>query len=209
MKEYPSIPIYKKVSLSGKKFHTFDKLDGSNLRFEWDCKKSWHKFGTRSRLFDDTDCVFGEAIKLWLEGNGPKLEAIAISKKWKHVIAYAEFYGPSSFAGSHINEEPKQLDVFDIAVNKQGFLMPEDFLDISNQFSSAKYLGHFLWDHAFVQDVYENKVSGVTFEGVIGKRGSKHNFEQVKAKTKLWVDAVKGKLDAKTAQHLLSQDQLE
>ena len=47
MKSYPSIP---KFSFGDIKLHTFDKLDGSNLRFEWTKKKGWYKFGTRSWL---------------------------------------------------------------------------------------------------------------------------------------------------------------
>jgi hypothetical protein len=30
----------------------FDKLDGSNMRFEWSPKRGWYKFGSRGQLID-------------------------------------------------------------------------------------------------------------------------------------------------------------
>lgn len=67
MKTYPSIPRSTGQSFQEYDAYVFDKLDGSNLRFEWSRKKGWVKYGTRRRLFDTTDPVFGEAITLFHE----------------------------------------------------------------------------------------------------------------------------------------------
>jgi hypothetical protein len=64
LKEYPAIP--QSIGTAFRELpnaYVFDKVDGSNLRFEWSKKKGWHKFGTLSRLFDQSDWQFGRAIR--------------------------------------------------------------------------------------------------------------------------------------------------
>ena len=67
MKSYPSVASSRGSQFRAFKAHVFDKIDGSNLRFEWSPKRGWYKFGTRKRLFDETDEVFGPAVRLWKE----------------------------------------------------------------------------------------------------------------------------------------------
>jgi hypothetical protein len=60
MKEYPSIPsaadlLARSNDYLGRPFVAFDKLDGSNIRAEWDRKKGWHRFGSRRRLLDASE----------------------------------------------------------------------------------------------------------------------------------------------------------
>ena len=49
MKEYPSIPSAGDLlarsaeDYLGRPFVAFDKLDGSNVRAEWDRKRGWHR----------------------------------------------------------------------------------------------------------------------------------------------------------------------
>ena len=54
----------------------FYKYDGSNLRFEWSKKRNWYKFGTRRRLFDESDDKYGQAIPMFLERLAPGLEKV-------------------------------------------------------------------------------------------------------------------------------------
>jgi len=61
MKEYPSIG----KNVVGEKIYAFDKLDGSQVRAEWNKKKKFYKFGTRTRLLDTNDEYWGEAHKLY------------------------------------------------------------------------------------------------------------------------------------------------
>lgn len=111
MKTYWEIPGPSKMPQSA--CIAFDKLDGSNLRFEWNRKRGWNKFGTRRRLMDETDPEYGSAIQLFQETLAEGIEKVLKDEKAyrgvERVTAFAEFYGPSSFAGWHDWNEPKQL----------------------------------------------------------------------------------------------------
>lgn len=68
MKEYPSIPaaadlLARPDAYLGQPFVAFDKLDGSNIRAEWDRKKGWLRFGSRRRLLER-----GRRAKYFLPG---------------------------------------------------------------------------------------------------------------------------------------------
>lgn len=65
MKTYPSIPKYKEVGIpSSSNCTAFEKLDGSNLRFEW--RNKWlKKYGTRTQLFDESNPMFAPAITIF------------------------------------------------------------------------------------------------------------------------------------------------
>lgn len=203
MKSYPSIPSSVGNSFFEFKAHVFDKLDGSNLRFEWTRKKGWYKFGTRTRLFDHTDPVFASAIPLWQNTTGAALEKIARDNKWDHLLAFAEFWGPSSFAGLHNSEESHKLSLFDICIDKRGISGPREFLKYCDALEIPRYLGQVNWTREFVASVKRGEIEGVTFEGVVGKAGQGHELLMAKAKTQIWIDAVRGKFDEKTAASLI------
>lgn len=204
MKSYPSISSAVGNSFFEFKAHIFDKLDGSNLRFEWTRKKGWYKFGTRTRLFDHTDQVFASAIPLWQNTTGLALEKVARDNKWDHLLAFAEFWGPNSFAGLHDPDEPHKLSLFDICINKKGISGPKEFLDYCGNLEICRYLGQVNWTREFVASVKRGEVDGITFEGVVGKAGSGHELMMSKAKTQKWIDAVKGKFDEATAAKILN-----
>jgi hypothetical protein len=67
MKQYPSIPNPSSGRLIEFDAYVFDKLDGSNLRFEWDRKQGWYKYGTQTQMLEASRPVLGEAIGLFLE----------------------------------------------------------------------------------------------------------------------------------------------
>lgn len=197
MKEYPPIPQsigtqFREITNA----YVFDKLDGSNLRFEWSVKKGWHKYGTKTRLFDDTDKQFGPAIALFNKTLADQIAEIAknTKKKWDRLTVFAEYYGPNSFAGQHSDKpQDMKLELIDVAPYKQGILGPADFINYFGHLPSAKYLGIYNWTRGFIERVWENKIPGITFEGVIGKSGNgkAHNLVMAKAKTKAWIDKVK------------------
>lgn len=60
MKHYPTIP---KTVIHDVDVHVFDKLDGSNIRAEWNPKKGFYKFGSRKQLIDE-DTFLGKSIDL-------------------------------------------------------------------------------------------------------------------------------------------------
>jgi hypothetical protein len=176
------------------KLHTFDKIDGSNLRFEWSRKKGWYKFGTRTRLFDHTDTVFGEAIKLFQDTLSENLAKIIVGEGWERAIVFCEFWGEQSFAGHHVIEEPKYLTVIDVAPYKKGMLDPVEFVKLFGEFG-PKYLGKINWNRDFVEKVYDDRIDGVTFEGVVGKVTENKKTVMYKTKTKKWLDKVNAMYD--------------
>jgi hypothetical protein len=190
MKSYPSILSSNGNNFTEFKAYVFNKIDGSNLRFEWSKKAGWYKFGTRNRLFDASDEVFGCAIPLFQESLSEPLEKIAKDRRWDSLIVYAEFWGDNSFAGVHYPEDEKRLTLFDVAANKQGIMGPKDFLNTFEHLTIPKFFGILNWTRQFVADVRAGQVEGISFEGVVGKSGERHKLIMRKAKTQAWVDAV-------------------
>ena len=63
MLTYPSIDSIGTSRIErGVSCFTFVKYDGSNLRFEWNKKNGFHKFGTRRELFDHSHPIFGKLL---------------------------------------------------------------------------------------------------------------------------------------------------
>lgn len=203
MKSYPSIPQSTGQSFREFQAYVFDKIDGSNLRFEWARKSGWGKFGTRNRLFDESDPVFGEAIPLFFDTLAEPLEKIAHMENWERVTVYAEFWGEKSFAGLHEPGDPKTLTLFDVAPHKKGLLGPEEFLKKFDHLPTPKCLGQVNWTRDFVRRVREGELEGVTFEGVVGKSGEGHKLIMAKAKTQAWVDVVRSRC-GDYADHIIS-----
>jgi len=199
MKEYPKILGVSEAN--DKPCVAFYKYDGSNLRFEWRFKRGWYKFGTRHRLFNETDPEYGESVSIFMAKYADGIEKILKDKfkKIESAIAYCEFFGPYSFAGIHeeaflgVNSNaPKDLILFDVNVHKKGFIPPWQFLDFFNHLHIAKvvYEGHFTED--FVQDI-RNSVYNVE-EGVIVKGGqSVHEIWMRKIKTYAYLKKLKEK----------------
>jgi hypothetical protein len=188
MKAYPSIPR----NFREFQAYIFDKLDGSNIRMEWTRKGGWVKFGARNRLMDESDSLLGEAKPLFFETMADKLAKIAVDQRWDRIIAFAEFYGPNSFAGNHVIGESKQLTLFDVNVHKKGILGPRQFLKIfGDEEFIPKFFGIHNWTRGFLETVRDGSFEGPTFEGVVGKAGEGHKLIMAKAKTQAWVDKVK------------------
>ena len=66
MKSYPTIPRQnRRLNYA----YVFDKLDGSNIRAEWNPKKGFYKFGSRTRLLGTDQEFIAEAQELILSGS--------------------------------------------------------------------------------------------------------------------------------------------
>jgi hypothetical protein len=167
MISYPSIE-----RSTGQKFqefdaHVFEKIDGSNLRFEWTKKNSFCKYGTRHRLFDETDEVFGCAIELFHQRSAATLDKIAREQKWEKATFFCEFYGGNSFAGNHNPEDEKFLALIDVHIHKYGMIDIQDYLklfhtaameaidwnNLRGGFSVAAYYGKYKWNRQFVDTI--------------------------------------------------------
>lgn len=204
MKTYPSIVTLNKKKSEPIEMYTFDKMDGSNLRFEWHRKRGWGKYGTRTRLFDTTDPVFGCAIDIFLHKYSDELERIFKKQGYEEATAFCEFFGPNSFAGLHVLEEPKDVVLFDVDVYKKCIIGPKQFLDMFGHLDTAKFLGRHFWDQDFIDAVYNKEIEGITLEGVVGKAGESHHLKMHKAKTKEWLDQIRARFDAETAERLIN-----
>jgi hypothetical protein len=216
MKAYPSISRATGMTFQEiPNAYVFDKLDGSNLRFEWTRKrKQWMKFGTRTRLFDASDWQFGRAIKIFAETLADPVAKIATDQRWESVIVFAEHWGPNSFAGCHHDaqnqpldpDDQMRVDLIDVAPHKQGLLGPAEYLKLFEGLPIAKFLGRLNWTRGFVERVWSGDVEGITLEGVVGKagHGKTHDLVMAKAKTKAWVDRVKARYAPDEAEKLIS-----
>lgn len=188
MKTYPEIP----TGSLNLEVHVFDKLDGSNIRIEWNKKKGFYKYGLRSRLLPPEDPIFKDVPFIFMNEWSEDLRKIFIDNRLQDPITiFMEFWGPSSFAGSHLKDEKKKLTLFDINVYKKGFLSPENYLQLFGDLNIAQYLGKHLWDKNFTEKVRNNDLEGITFEGVVGKGVYKKEIIRAKAKTQKWIDKVK------------------
>lgn len=153
MKSYPSIPKIKDSEyLFGRKSYVFKKYDGSNLRFEWNKKFGWTKFGTRTRLFDKSDDVFGDAIEIFLNQLAPELEKVFESKYKgiQKIVVFCEYLGDNSFAGTHNKEDKKRLILFDVNLDKKGMVSPEEFV---KNFGHLSFCAECLYEGVFIETI--------------------------------------------------------
>lgn len=172
MLQYPSIQGWKSA-VKGKPCLAFYKYDGSNLRFEWSPKKGWTKFGTRTQLFDEGTDLYKQALPLFFERFGDSIVNRVnkfYGRKVERITAFAEFYGESSFAGTHELDEAKELKLFDVSVFKKGFMDAKTFIDVFGDLdhtAEVVYMGNM--NNTFIEDVQYNRLNTTLNEGVICK----------------------------------------
>lgn len=188
MLQYPSIVGSKDAPL-GKKCIAFYKYDGSNLRWEWNPKRGWTKFGTRRQLFDANTPLYNQAIEPFMDEIGPAtVEEVThfFGRKVERITAFTEFFGASSFAGTHDFDEPKQLKLFDVFTFKKGFIPPKHFVKLFSHKpwgAGVVYEGNL--NTQFITDIRESRYD--VDEGVICKG---EDFS-VKIKTLKYLDKLK------------------
>ncbi len=190
MKSYPSIKQFRQDRHANFVGHTFAKIDGSNLRFEWEKKKGWFRFGSRRRLLDESHDEFGMAMDLFRNNFADEFAKLAVQSNWNSIMVFCEFWGAKSFAGQHEESDPKFLTPIDVAIYKKGLLASAEFVQhFENKFDIG-YLGTRTWDDHFVQSVIGSTLPDMAFEGVIGKSGSGHKQLAIKLKSQAWKDKV-------------------
>ena len=187
MKSYPSIAT--KI-ISDTPIFLFDKLDGSNIRAEWNKKKEFYKFGSRTRLIDDSSPILGESVSLINEKYSEELSKRFFDNKYESVVCFFEFSGESSFAGSHI-EELHDVTLFDIDVYKKGLLSPQQFIEITEDLDVAKLLFTGLITPEIIEQIRMGTFEGMTFEGVVAKCLVKKQIKMFKIKAQQWLDRLK------------------
>lgn len=201
MKPYLSIPHVDEAD--GRHCYAFVKYDGSNLRFEYSAKRGWYKYGTRSVLFDRSSETYGPAIQFFLDKYGSGLERVFKTskpfKKAESVIVYAEWFGAKSFAGQHVEGDPKDLVLFDVNPHKKGLLGPEVFLGEVGHLGVAEVLYEGRLTDEFVAGVRDGSLPVASQlpirtgfpEGVIVKAGDGHKLWYGKIKTQSYMAELK------------------
>lgn len=191
MKQYPSI---KHSVLHDIDVFAFDKLDGSNIRAEWNKnKKTFMKFGTKTRLIGPDDAIFGEAISLINEKYGEAASRIFMDAQYERVVCFFEFFGKGSFAGQHINEKHDVI-LFDVDVYKRGLMPPEEFIDTFShlQIPNVIHIGKI--DDELELSMRNDAITGITFEGVVCKSNARKNGPVMfKIKTNKWLQKLRDK----------------
>ncbi len=191
MKSYPS--ILKEIQY-GLPVYVFDKLDGSNIRAEWDKKKGFWKFGSRNVLIDDKHEFLGESISLIKSLEGELMKCFS-KERWDKGIVFFEFGGANSFAGNHVKEDTKSVTLIDVMPYKQGMLNPDEFLDI---FAPVVPIPNFVFRGGINKDIEkeirEGTMEGITFEGVVCKAKKNKKIDSpimFKIKTFAWLHKLK------------------
>jgi hypothetical protein len=191
MKSYPSITKEVRQDIY---IYAFDKLDGSNIRAEWNYKKGFYKFGTRNQLTDEKTMPFGRSIPLLTKKYGADLTAVFEERGWRDALCFFEFHGPSSFAGNHDFEEKMDITLIDVNPFREGILPPVDFIKYFGHLDIAKvlYEGHV--DTAFFDQVKQSTLKGMTHEGVVCKGANDKKTKMpimFKIKSQAWLDKLK------------------
>lgn len=167
MKAYPSITTTIDFS---KPYYIFDKLDGSNIRAEWNPKTGFDKFGSRTQLLVPEQTTLYPSIDAFKNKFADELHARFAKRKYERAVVFFEWVGPNSFAGSHPDPLDKmQVVPIDVAVFKKGILPPEKFLEVMEGLDHAPLLYRGKLDEERFQSVRTSTFPGMTFEGIIGK----------------------------------------
>lgn len=195
MKTYPSIS---KKPLKGIECYVFGKEDGSNLRVEWNVKHGFHRWGRRNGLLDDSNPILKRGPEIFLEKKmGDELEAILRKEKIQDATLYFEFYGPSSFAGNHDENEQQTLMLFDVSLKNKGLMPPHEFHKLFGHLSFSQrllYVGN--WTDELEKSIVEGRLEGMPLEGVVAKtrpENPRKPFVMWKCKNNAWLSLLKKK----------------
>ena len=191
MKSYPSIDRDPRQDVH---IYAFDKLDGSNIRAEWNPKKGFYKFGSRNQLIDDTHKPLGRAIPLIKEKYEEDLTMVFKEQKWREVVCFFEFFGPNSFAGYHDLDDTHSVVLFDVDVYKNGLLEPRQFIKLFGHLDTPKVLYEGKANATFYEKVRTSNLNEMTFEGVVCKGANDkktHMPIMFKIKSRAWLDRLK------------------
>jgi len=198
MKSYDSIEYY--GDYWGIPIVAFDKLDGSNLRFEFSQKRGFYKFGTRNVMIDESNEQFGFAIKLFKDKYEEGLTKIFKSKTYRHIISFvcfAELIGTKSAFGQHDFQNDKfDIVLFDIIQYKKGFIPPKQFIKDFGHLGIPRVIYEGNLNMELVQKVKNNEYclsEGVICKGVIKTKKGNDNIYTCKIKTNDWFDRLKSR----------------
>jgi hypothetical protein len=191
MKTYNSIDYYGEHW--GIPIIAFDKLDGSNLRFEWSKKRGFYKSGSRNVMIDEKSDQFGNGVTIFREKYEEPLSRIFTTKKYRDVLSFvcfAEFIGKKSAFGQH-DFENDNFDVvlFDVDRYKKGYVPPKEFVDDFGELGIPRIIYTGNLNKEFIGRVKSNEfdlTEGVICKGKIQTKKGQDQLYYCKAKTDDW-----------------------
>jgi hypothetical protein len=197
MQAYPEIYYY--GDYWGLPIIAFNKLDGSNLRFEFSQKRGFYKFGTRNVLFNRQHDQFGFAIDLFLNKYNEPLSSIFKSKTYRNILSlvcFAELYSDTSEFGQHdFKNGIFNITLFDVDQYKKGFVHPKQFIKDFSKVGIPEIIYEGNLNREFVNNVKTNKFKlkeGVVDKGLIPNK-KENNLYYCKIKTNDWFDRLRNK----------------
>lgn len=194
MKSYPSIPRMTRDNIPNIYMYLFQKYDGTQIRAEWNSKRGFYKFGTRTQLIDEKTMPFGRAINILKLKYEKDISIIFNENKWRDAICFFEFYGPSSFAGAHNFNEPMTVTLLDVNPYKHGILPPEQFIKYFGGLDTPKVLYEGYVSAEIFDEIKRSTLNGMTFEGCVAKGTSDKKIKMpimFKIKSQAWLDKLK------------------
>jgi hypothetical protein len=193
MKHYPSIT---KEVAHNIDIYAFDKLDGSQIRAEYNDKKGFYKFGSKNQLIDRSTNPWGIAIRLINDKYSTDIHQICKDQGWKDAVCFFEFWGPNSFAGTHNFADGEALTVtlFDVNPYKRGILEPREFIHFFGHLDVPKVLYKGRVNVELFDKIKQSTLPGMTFEGVVCKGASQTNARMptmFKVKSRAWLEKLR------------------
>jgi hypothetical protein len=202
MLHYPKIPG--SGSLPSGRCIAFEKVDGTNVHWEWDRDFGWHSFGTRRDAFnltpegmaefDRRHTQLREAVDVFqatlAEGLDQVFRLHPDYQSFPALKAFTEFVGPNSFAGLHKTQDPKRLILFDLEAEDRGMIGPKQFVTDFGHLSIPRVVYEGRLTGKFVHDVRTGKYrveEGVVCKGDVGG----DDFWMVKIKTLSYMEKLK------------------
>jgi hypothetical protein len=182
----------------------FEKLDGTNLHWDWDRDFGWHSFGTRRDAFNLNrlgieefgrqhahlrECV--EAFQVSLAEPVERLFREREPYRSFHSLKiFTEFRGPNSFAGLHKPDDPKEVRLFDVWAEPFGMIGPAAFVADFGHLPIARVVYQGRLTGQFIEDVRLGRY-GVN-EGVVCKGGAGgSDIWMIKIKTHAYMERLK------------------
>lgn len=201
MHHYPKIPGSRNAP-DGRCI-AFEKYDGTNLHWDWDCDFGWHAFGTRRdvfnltaagiKLFEQQHAHLAQAVDVFLATLADGVEAIFREQPAYSEIqsfkVFTEFLGPNSFAGLHKADDPKELRLFDVLSEPGRMIAPQPFVVDFGHLRIARVVYEGKLTGKFTEDVRTGKL-GVS-EGVVCKGVRGDDVWMVKIKTHAYMERLK------------------
>jgi hypothetical protein len=198
---YPKIPGSK--DCPDGRCIAFEKLDGTNLHWEWDRDFGWHAFGTRRDRFNltpDGEAFFAAAhpgfadapqvFRATLAGGlDDVLRSHPAYRSAQAVTAFTEYLGPNSFAGLHRADDPKRTVLIDVRIEGAEFVPPDRFVDDFGHLPTPRVVYRGRLTRAFAEAVRAGKY-GVA-EGVVCKGVVDGDVWRVKIKTYAYLERLK------------------